>query len=355
MKIIPPAPPTVDPKLCRQAMRQALAEIKRAIEVPKPQEDPRKQAILQTIAQTLVLRDPDPQSRPLSMKEFWKGPGRLPSPWAIEGSIKAAKKLIPFLDMENETAPWNGGFWTGMKLSQACWIYQSRVFVTSRNHREHIIEDLSHLPFPGLLCSAGESRFVLSQCQASRLRSPDIASRSTMAGLLYGGIPVQNNDGWWIEVPRSVPVINLLDTWKLSVRAGSVRRRWVTAELPDAAFGTASWLRVSAWYGLMFSPWMPAAGAKLMTTFGRYGDCPLLPIIYHLMAWRPRPEDHWCWPTRADWPLPESCSDPTRRRHGWTQEFVHRASTKVGLAHVPPPMRSVLEHWKARAESTDTL
>ena len=318
-----PSPDVVDlVAVSRPTLKQAIADVRRRLAVPPPALKPRRQAIIQAVAKALVLQTKDPRSHPEVLEPFWNGPGRLPSLFLLRDVIKPAKALIPFLDLEDATAPWNGGFWRGLRLAGACWSKWSRTYIADQ---PHLIEDIQGWPYSGAL----SRQLCLKYCQVSRLQPADIFSRSVLTGLLYGASEVYD-DGWWLEVPRNQDVISLLDAWKLSTYANDGR------------------LRISAWYGVLFSPWMPLSGTCRRTALQPLGDCPLLPLVYHLLCWRPRPEDHWCWPTRRNWPLPASCSDVTRRRHGWDQEFVHRASTRMGLAHVPPRMREVLEFWRNR-------
>ena len=308
-------------KASRPALKQAVAELRRRLTAPAPTPNPRRQAIIETTAKALVLQKLDPREHPEVLDPYWQGPGRLPSKDMLFTVFKPAKALIPFLDLEDATAPWNGGFWRGLRLSGAVYQRWSETYI--RPDLAHLVEDLQSWPYAGGL----GQRLNLKHSYIHRLQPTDIFSRSVLAGLLYGAFEV-DEDGWWLEVPRSPDVMVLLDAWKLSTTQSKDR------------------LRVSAWYGLILNPWMPLAGACRLTSLHHFGDCPLLPIVYHLLCWPTRGEDHWCWPTRSNWPLPASCSDVTRRKHGWNQEFVHRASTKMGLAHVPPRMREVLEFWR---------
>jgi hypothetical protein len=290
---------------------------------------PRRRAIFYAAARALVLQHPRPWTSPGSLLPFWNGPGRLPTPSQMEGIARQARALVPHLEgLDDDVVPWTGGFWHGLKLSGA--------LVTHGGHprfqpgRTWLAEDMERLPFPGELSPAdAQGRRWLIRCSAWRLPVANRLGVDVLAGLLAGSIQEEHGDGVWLKVPRTETVSRVLDWWGVSRRAESDK------------------LLISPFYGVLVSSWMPAASASAMLV-QRAGGCPLLPLaIWEAAFGAIRVRDLYLLPDRA-WALPYACSDATRKRRRWTRDFLHRAATILGVAHVTPEMHQLLQTWRAR-------
>jgi hypothetical protein len=150
-----------------------------------------------------------------------------------------------------------------------------------------------------------------------------------LAGLLAGAIQEEQDNGVWLEVPRTESVNRLLDWWGVSRHLES-----------------NNWL-ISPFYGVLVGGWMPAASASAMLV-NRAGGCPLLPLaIWEAAFGAIRVRDLYLLPDRA-WALPFACSNATRKRRGWTPDFLHQAAVALNVAHVPLEQRRLLVDWRAR-------
>ena len=289
---------------------------------------PRRRAILEALASCLVLRHPRPLIAPLDVLPFWEGPERFPTASQMKGCMKAAKAMVPRLDLDAKVAPWSGGFWHGLRLSGALVVHGR--YPRLQAGRPWLEEDLERLPFPGRLSPPDhQGRRWLVRCHAWRLPVKDLFAPDVLAGLLAGARREERDDGIWLVLPNTEPVVNLLDWWQLSVMEG----------------GTTTELLVSPFYGATLSPHMPVACAMSMMV-RKAGGCPLLPMAIFNGLWGPGgAKDGYLLPPRARL-LPFLCSHPTRSRRGWSREFLYRASVKLGVDHIPLEQRRLLEKWR---------
>jgi hypothetical protein len=291
--------------------------------------DPRKRAILHAAARALVLRHPRPWISPGSVLPFWSGPGRLPTPSQMEGIARQARALVPHLDdLDDEAAPYSGGFWYGLRLAGALVVHGAHLRL--QLGRPWLAEDLERLPFPGKLSPAdAQGRRWLIRCSAWRLPVANNLGVDVLAGLLAGAIQEVHDKRVWLRVPRTESVSRVLDWWSVSRRLES-----------------NNWL-ISPFYGVLVSGWMPAASASAMLVH-RAGGCPLLSIaIWEAAFGAIRVRNLYLLPDRGG-ALPFICSDATRKRCSWTRDFLHRAATILGVAHVTPEMHQLLQTWRAR-------
>ena len=103
-------------------------------------------------------------------------------------------------------------------------------------------------------------------------------------------------------------------------------------------------LKVSPFWGLLVSSWMPeACGARMYCR--RAGGCPELPLAIWEVVFGPGGPPWYLMPDRK-WLLPYLVSDPTRRRQGLTRDRLHRIAVELGVAEVKPEMRKLLVGWR---------
>lgn len=289
---------------------------------------PRRRAILEALATCLVLRHPRPFVAPLDLLAVWSSPERFPSPSQLKGCMKAAKAMVPQLDLDARVSPWSGGFWHGLRLSGALVVH--RGYPRLQTGHPWLEEDLERLPIPGRLSPPDhQGRRWLTRCHAWRLPVTDLYAPDVLAGLLAGARREVQADGTWLLLPRTESVERLLGWWHLLVVEGKA----------------ADQLLVSPFYGAILSPHMPVAcGMSMMVR--KAGGCPLLSMVIYNGLWGPGgAKDGYLLPPKAGL-LPYLCSHPTRARRGWTREFLYQASVKLGVAHVPLEQRKLLEAWR---------
>ena len=208
---------------------------------------PRRRAILQAVAKCLVLRHPRPLEAPLDVLPSWSGPERFPTPSQLKGCMRAAKAVVPQLELDDQVTPWTGGFWHGLRLAGALVVHGGSPRIQAG--RPWLEEDLERLPFPGRLSPPdNQGRRWLTRCHAWRLPIKSLYAADVLAGLLAGARREQHNDGTWLVVPRTESVVRLLGWWTLYVCQG--------AKPGD--------LLVSPFYGALLMSHMPAACGRSM-------------------------------------------------------------------------------------------
>ena len=211
-------------------------------ELAKSAMTPRRRAILQAVAKCMVLRHPRPLVSPLDLLAVWSGPGRFPSLSQMRGCMKAAKSMVSQLELDSEVAPWTGGFWRGLRLSEALVVHGG--YPRLQAGRPWLAEDLERLPFPGQLSPPDrQGRRWLVRCHAWRLPVTELYAPDVLAGLLAGARREVQADGTWLLLPRTESVMNLLGWWKLCVFPGS----------------KAGELQVSPFYGALLASYMSVA------------------------------------------------------------------------------------------------
>ena len=314
----------------RRVIRRAVDALRRKLAAEAEAKNtipPRRRAVLEAMAKARVLKCVSPWRHGEAVDAFWHGPGRLPSPSQMQGLMREAKAMIPTLrELDMDVAPWSGGFWWGLRLSGALVLHGG--YPRLQPWRQWLATDLERLPFPGRLSPADhKGRRWLVRCQAWRLPVTDRYSPDIVAGLLAGARR-EDDDGTWLVLPRTPEVQQLLDWWKISSMKGA----------------KADQVRVSIFYGLLFSRFMPQACAESMRV-KKAALCPLLPLAIWVTVWGVGGSPGYLLPNRAG-AIPYICGDATRKRRGWTKEYLHRAAAALNVAHVPIEQVAILRMWR---------
>jgi hypothetical protein len=325
-------------EISRREILRIVDEFRQQLFAPKhPFADlpPRRRAMLDATARGAVLLDSQAWHNPAAVQPFWQGPDPLPSHKELRGLARMAKATVPSLrDLDVEMGIWSGGFFRGLRLAGAVSDWHGRVRVLPG--RSWLEEDFTLMSLPERLGPANPRGRWLCQCLASRVLATSELGADVVAGLLAGAKKHRGQDGNWLLVPRSDPVLRLIDQWAIS--ATEVR-------LPSRHGLVRLGLRVSPFYGLLFCGLMPVSTAASMLV-RRPGDCPLLPLAYWQVLYGPGGgQDDYFNPPRAGL-LPYLCSHSTRRRLGLGREDLYRASVRLGVSFVPLELRKLLEAWR---------
>jgi hypothetical protein len=322
----------------RREILKIVDELRQQLFAPKqPFADlpPRRRAMVNAAARGAVLLDSSAWNNPVAIQPFWQGPDPLPSHKELRGLARMAKATVPSLrDLDVEMGIWSGGFFRGLRLAGAMYQWHGRTRVLPG--RPWLEEDLELMSLPGRLRPANHRGRWLCRCLAARVPATSEVGPDVVAGLLAGAKKHRSEDGNWLLVPRSDPILRLIDQWAIS--ATEVR-------LPSRHGLERLGLRISPFYGLLFSGLMPVSTAYSMLV-RRPGDCPWLPLAYWQVL---HPDccaqDNYFMPPRAGL-YPYLCSHSTRRRLGLGREDLYRASVRLGVSFVPLGLRKLLEEWR---------
>jgi len=253
----------------------------------------------------------------------------------MKSCVGEVKALIPHLTgLDDDLLPWTAGFWQGLRLSGALVVHGGHPRL--QPGRPWLAEDLERLPFPGRLSTPDrQGRQWLIRCQAWRLPVANALSADVLAGLLAGARRETTADGIWLVVPHTESVLRLLSWWGVSMKKAVKENE----------------LWVSPFYGVLLSGHMPVVCAQSMLV-RRAGGCPLLPLAIWESTFGSGGPPSYLLPERAG-ALPFACGDATRKRHGWTRDFLHATAVHLGVAQASPEMRRLLKEWRASAAAVD--
>lgn len=307
---------------------EELCQIVEQAPSPTPAVSPERQALLEALAKAIVLRHEQPWLCVDTVQPFWRGPQPLPTARRMRNLARQAKALIPHIKgLDQVLSPWTPGFWHGLTLAGALVVHGG--YPRLQPDRPWLEEDLERVPFPCKLSPPDRQGRRWLSCQACRLPVTNTLGADVLAGLLAGSRRAIAGDGTWLVVPQTEAVGRLLDWWGVST---------TKATKPDE-------LRISPFYGLLLSRHMPPASAASMQV-RQAGGCPILPLAIWESTFGPGKPPNYMLPSKAG-ALPYACCDKTRKRRGWTRDFLHTKAVEFGVAQASPEMRQLLKDWRA--------
>lgn len=306
---------------------------------------PRRQATLMAATRAAVLLDRFAWSDIAAVLPYWDGNGAPPSRTQLRGLAALVKETVPTIrDLDAKVAPWTGGFWLGLRLSGAITEWSGRLELAPR--RPWLESDLEHMSIPGGLRPPNKRRArSLIGCLAARLPPASELGADVLAGLLTGARRHEAEDGVWLTFPRNDRTLRLLDYYGISV---------VEGRLPSRRGLVRMGLWISPFYGHLVNHLMPPTTGESMVLIRHAGGCPVLPLAYwQVLHGAGDASQRYCNPPRAGL-LPYLVSHSTRRRLGYSREFLYQASVRLGIAHVPLEMRQLINDWRNRVPSEST-
>lgn len=234
------------------------------------------------------------------------------------------------LGIEGRLGPWNGSFWTGLRLSGALRHGPgTELRIWERQHKE-LVADLAGSPLMKRLepkvAKHGPRR--LRRCYAAFLPPELSTERSVLAGL-FAGASLRDSEGeTWLEMPDSHDVRAVLEAWGIP---------FVSLEHHRKRRG----VRVSPLFGQLVMHLMPPHSARRMLSIQKAGGCPFLSAVLWKLAMSRRGRRGM--PFRDA--LPCAVSRATHYRRGWHLLDLQRIGwLELGI-RVVPKLRQLLEEW----------
>ncbi len=293
----------------------------------------RRRKVAEAIARACVLADPMAYKQPEVVKGFWSHPDRPPSKYdlRIVGGMRGARKRMTEPDFTLDLAgPLNPEFVFGLIAARA--LIRSpgdryRVYL-KRRIAEEFVEDLKALGVP-FKASSRKGYVRISRCPFIFWNNcpGGKATRSIMAGLLSGDDIVEDNYIKWLEIPNNVLTSGYLDQMTIPYKRVRGDKK----------------LRVSPYFGILFSPHMPAhMAARLLAITKPVGDCPLLPAYYYDWVMGSKP---YAGTIPSATTLPFGCGYSTFYEKGYSRDGIMQARSQLRIVGFAEILNRLTRDW----------
>jgi len=153
------------------------------------------------------------------------------------------------------------------------------------------------------------------------------ATKSIVAGVLASAEIVEANYIRWLEIPNNVLTSGCLDAMTIPYKRVRQDKK----------------LRISPYYGILFSPHMPDhMAARLLAIRKPVGDCPLLPAYYYdwLMGSKP-----YAGTIPSATTLPFGCGYSTFYEKGYSRDGIMQARSQLGILGFSEILNRLTRDW----------